>query len=275
MNNFLQIIYIASPLLLLTIGALISEYAGRMAIFLDGIINLGGFLFFTFTVKSGMIFPSVLLSVFACSLLVFLTEKIASSLNANMFLVSLSLNIFSTALVSLLSSVIFSSRGILFSKEFIFSPGQVRIISSVICLALSFLTIVILKHSRLGLQIRISGSDANVLDASGTSSKSIISFSWIIASAFAALVGVSMTMRISSYVPGLSSGRGWTALAAVFLGKKNPLLILLAVVVFALGEFLSTNIQNISFFENIPSSVLLSLPYLLALFLITIIPQKK
>ncbi len=275
MNNHLQILNIASPLLLITIAALISEYAGRMAMFLDGIINLGAFLFYTFAVKTGLAFPSILISVLLCTLMIFIAERIASLLHGNMFLVSLALNIFCSALVTLLSAQIFGTRGVLYSPDFKFDPVTARIYTSIICLGISIITIIILKNTRLGLSIRISGSDTQVLDGRGISSDAIKSLSWCITAAFGAFVGCSMALRLSSFVPGMSGGRGWTALAAVFLGKKNPLLVLLAVIVFALCEYLSTYIQNISFFANMPSSILLSLPYLIALLLIIIIPKRK
>ena len=50
MNIFYQIISLSVPLLLAGLGGLISEFAGRMAIFLEGAINLGAFFCFLFTV---------------------------------------------------------------------------------------------------------------------------------------------------------------------------------------------------------------------------------
>ena len=40
-------------LFLIATGALYSEYAGRLALFLDAVINLSAFLFFTFVSISG------------------------------------------------------------------------------------------------------------------------------------------------------------------------------------------------------------------------------
>lgn len=275
MNNVVQILHIASPLLLLTIAGLISEYSGRMALFLDGVINLGAFLFYAFTVKIGMWQVALAASIACCTIFIFAAEKIASKLNANMFLVSLALNIFCTAIVSLLSNIIFGTRGVLYSESFKFIPQNARLYTSITCLLLSILAIIFLKHTRLGLSIRISGSDREVLDGKGISSSRIQTLSWCLTAAAASFIGCSMAMRLSSFVPGMSGGRGWTALAAVFLGKKNPVLVLLAVAIFAVGEFLSTYLQNVSAFANIPSSILLSLPYLIALLLIIIIPKKK
>lgn len=56
------------------------------------------------------------------------------------------------------------------------------------------------------------------------------------------------------------------ALAAVFLGKKKPLRIVAAVLIFCFADLLAANIQN--YIPGIPSSFLISLPYLVSLILI-------
>ena len=75
-------------------------------------------------------------------------------------------------------------------------------------------------------------------------------------------------MHLGSFVPNLSAGRGWTALAAVFLGRKKVYGVFLGVLVFGLAEYVGNNVQRIAFFENVPSALLLTLPYIAALLLI-------
>ena len=58
------------------------------------------------------------------------------------------------------------------------------------------------------------------------------------------------------------------ALAAVFLGKKKPLRIVAAVIIFCLADLAGANIQN--YLPGLPSSFLLSLPYLVSLLLILV-----
>ena len=51
-------------------------------------------------------------------------------------------------------------------------------------------------------------------------------------------------------------------------------MVLAAVLVFALAEYAGSHIQNIQFFSAVPSSVLLALPYLLALVMIIVWNKK-
>ena len=275
MNMFLSVTSIAAPLLLITTGALVSEYAGRLAMFLECIINMGAFFCYAFSILTGNALAGTVISLALCCAIVFILERTASRFKANMFLVSLSMNLLFSAFTTFFSVLAFKSRGVLFSEEFLFSPGTMRLVTSIACYAVSAILILTLSFTKTGLIMRITGSDPEVLESRGYSADTFRCLSWIIAAFCGSLCGSVLTLRLSSYVPGMSGGRGWTALAAVFLGKKSPLLVALAVIVFALAEYASSYIQNIEIFRNIPSSILLALPYLISLLLIIIIPQKK
>ena len=49
LNSFFEILIMSTPLLLIATGTLFSELCGILAVFCDGIVNLGAFLFFLFT----------------------------------------------------------------------------------------------------------------------------------------------------------------------------------------------------------------------------------
>ncbi len=275
MNILFAIANIAAPLLIVTLGALISEYAGRMAMFLEYMINLGAFLCYAFGIATGNIALAMTLSVLCCSLLVLVLEKTASHFNANMFLISLAMNMLFGAAVSLLSTLCFGTRGVLYSPAFKFDPATMRTATSIACYGLAFLQIAFLLLTSPGLALRICGSDADMLEAQGIRTARYRSLAWILAVADGAFCGCVLAARLSSFVPGMSSGRGWTALAAVFLARKKTGALLPAVFVFALAEWLSSNIQNYEAFKNCPSSFLLALPYFLSLALIAVLPGKE
>ncbi|MBQ2601305.1 MAG: ABC transporter permease [Treponema sp.] len=275
MNAFISIINIMAPLLLITVGALISEYAGRLAMFMECIISLGGFLCYCFTIATKNAFLGVLISTLISTGLTVGIERISTRLKANMFLSSLSMNMIFAALTTLLSSVIFGTRGVLYSEGFSFPQTSTRTVTSIICFAVSALLIAFLKLTGPGLKLRITGSDPDVLESRGVSPDRYRCISWILAAACGSLAGGFYTLRLSSYVPGMSGGRGWTALAAVFLGRKHPAFVVVAVTVFAAADFASSNIQNIPGLSSLPSSILLALPYIVSIILIIAVPQKK
>jgi simple sugar transport system permease protein len=130
---------------------------------------------------------------------------------------------------------------------------------------------VLLQKTKTGRRLRITGSDPDVLFERGISPSYYRTISWIISGFFASLAGIFLVLKVSSFVPNISSGRGWIALAVVFLGRKKSIGIILAVLVFAGAEFLSNNLQG----SSVPSGLLIALPYAAALLLFILIPSKK
>ena len=275
MNPLVSILHIAAPLLLVTMGALISEYAGRMAMFLECMINIGAFFCYAFTAATHNLAAGMVLSVLCCTLMVLLFERTASHFHANMFLISLAMNMLFAALATLFSAAIFGTRGVLFGDIFKFDARNTRLATTILCYVFACAQIAMLRFTTPGLTLRITGSDSDMLSAQGISVARYRTLSWIFAAADGALCGCVLAARLSSYVPGMASGRGWTALAAVFLGRKRPLIVAFSVLAFALAEYASSTVQNIPLLSHIPSSLLLAFPYLLALFLIVAVPQSR
>jgi simple sugar transport system permease protein len=87
---------------------------------------------------------------------------------------------------------------------------------------------------------------------------------WAFAAFLAALDGASLTFRVGAYAPSGIAGRGWIALAAVYLGFRKPWGVVLAAIVFSFAERLGYGVQS---FGTLPATALLGLPSTLALLL--------
>ena len=258
----------SSPLILCSLGALFSEFAGCLALFLDGLVSFSAFLFYTLTVTTGSPLAAALLTCLATAGLTLGFSALIEAGKANRFIAAIAMNLLFSALTSCLSWLIFGTRGVLVdaTEVFKFSAGAARA-AAVSCSAVFVaLAVVFLKYSRHGLYLRVTGSDADVLKAKGVNPGNLRSLSWCLASLYGSLAGILLTLRLSSFVPNISSGRGWMALAAVFLGKKKPLRIVAAVIIFCLADIFAANIQN--YITGIPTSLLISLPYVVSLLLI-------
>ncbi len=273
MNTLANILISALPLLLASSGALVSELAGVMAVFIDGSINLGAFLFYALSDIFGNALIGFCLSCLICMTLLCLVSIFTEKTKANPFLAGLSFNLFSTGIISLLSSQIYKTQGVLSSSPLLHS-GTAHFLRTIItpCLyVFILLCAVLLQKTKTGRRLRITGSDPNVLFERGVSPSSYRTLSWIISGFFASLAGIVLVLKVSSFVPNISSGRGWIDLAVVFLGRKKSMGIFLAVLVFAGAEFFSHSLQG----RGVPSGILLALPYVVALFLFMLIPTKN
>lgn len=262
----LNILSFSCPLILCSIGALFSEYAGCLALFLDGLISFSAFLTYLFSIYTHSPIAGTLISSLICAALTGLFGLLIEKLKANRFIAAIAMNLLFSALVSFLSFICFGTRGILTNP--LFNPNYkiVEIWTLIISLILIVVSITLIKYTQLGLYIRITGTDSDVLISKGINPVYTRIVAWSLASFYSAFAGSFLVLKLSSFVPNISSGRGWMALAAVFLGRKKIWKITLCVIIFCAADYFGVNIQN--YFPNIPSSLLLSLPYLTALLLI-------
>lgn len=264
-----ELILMATPLMLVSIGALVSERAGVMAVYSDGLINLGAFIFFTITFFTNSVFFGFLCSLVICVSIALSCAYLTKLLKANPFLTGLALNVGISGIITFFSVQIFGTRGVIAFSDFAFAVNS-QILFACISWIVIILAILILVFTKIGLYIKITGSYPDVLIAKGIKPDYWKIFSWCVAGFFSAFAGCLLVLGLSSFVPNISAGCGWTALAVVFLGRKKISGVFIAVAIFTITEYLANNIQNIWFLSNVPSACLLALPYTVALILIAL-----
>ena len=262
----IDILAFSCPLLLCAMGALYSDYAGILAIFLEGLVSFSAYFMFYFTVSTGSAVLGMIFTCLLCVSSVIFFASLVEKLHANPFIGATAINLLFSALPSYFATMHFKNRGVLTSEAFNFPVFQTKLFTVFFTLSILSLAFLFLLKTRPGLYIRITGTDSDVLKAKGVNPVFCRIQAWAFAAFFASLSGAFLCMRVSSFVPGISSGRGWMALAAVYLGKKNPFRITLSVLIFCAADFFATSIQN--FLPALPTSVVLSLPYLVILLVV-------
>ncbi len=260
MLNFLGF---SCPLILAAAGALFSEYAGCLALFMDGLISFAGFLTYSFTVTTGSVILGTLLCAFVCVALCVMFAFIIEKSKANAFIGAIALNLLFGSFTSLFSWLGFGTRGVLTSKDFSFTLGAANTTAIMITILLTAGAIVYLKKAKGGIYFRITGTNPDVLLVRGVTPGIYRIASWGIAALFACFAGSFLAIRISSFVPNLASGKGWLALAAVFMGRRKLWLIAVFAVLFCVVEYAAVLIQSV--LPGLPSSVVLAMPYIILL----------
>ena len=263
MLNFLGF---CCPLLLAATGALFSEYTGCLALFMDGLISFAGFLTYAFTVATGSLVLGTGLSAVTCVALCLILAFIVEKTHANYFIAAIAINLLFSSFTSLFSWLCFGTRGVLTSQNFIYPLTATKVWTLLITILFITGAILYLKKTKGGIYFRITGSDPDVLLVRGVSPALYRIAAWGVSGFFASFAGSFLALRITSFVPNLASGKGWLALATVFMGKRKLPLIALYTLIFCAVDFAAVYIQN--FIPGIPSSLVLSLPYIFSLALI-------
>ena len=100
---------------------------------------------------------------------------------------------------------------------------------SIIALVIVMLVAVLLGRTIMGFEIRLVGAAPKAARFSGFSANRLVLFTFAVSGALAGLAGIiEVAGPIGHLDPGVSSGYGFTAIIVAFLGRLNPVGILIA-----------------------------------------------
>jgi len=133
-------------------------------------------------------------------------------------------------------------------------------------------TQVLLFRSRLGLRIRSVGEHPQAADTAGINVY-VLRYGAVISSGLlSGLAGAFLAIGISNtFVPGMTDGRGYIALAAMIFGKWTPIGAFIACLIFGFGQAVYDANSSIRI-----SQYLLSMtPYLLTLIVLAAVVRRS
>jgi simple sugar transport system permease protein len=268
---------IMTPLLLAGLGGLFTELAGMLDIALEGMLLSGAFAAVAVAHFSGSLFWGVLGGLFFSMLLAALHALVTLRLGANVFITGLAVNMLSSGLTVLLAGKLFDSRGVVTFNNI---PGLPLFLGRSVFFYLALLSVLLchlaLFKTPFGQRLRCCTDNRKLLSSLGITSDNYRFSAFLIAGFFCGLGGAALSLPISGFVPGMSSGNGWIALVVIFLGGKRPLGLLAAAFVFGLSESFSNYAQGLfSASGAAPLSLILALPYLFTLVVMVAVSAAK
>ena len=269
-------IRIMAPFLLAAIGGLFTELAGMLNIALEGLMLIGAFFSVVLAAATGSLFLGVVLGILASIVAAYVFGFISLNLRANIFITGLATNLFAEGLTVVLAFQIFGNKGVIRFANLpklpvlsIPSVQQIPVIGDIfvghnILIYVSWLMVIIaaivIYKTPFGLRIRGTGSNPGAIEAIGLSPRRYGMYAILISGFTCGLAGAVLSLQMGAFVPGITSGRGWIALVAIYLGNKNPLGILIACLVFGFAESFSNYAQGIM---DVPADFILAFPYII------------
>jgi simple sugar transport system permease protein len=131
-----------------------------------------------------------------------------------------------------------------------------------VALILLVLMHLLLFRTRLGLRIRSVGEHPQAADTAGINVYAIRYGAVITSGLLSGLAGAFLAIGVSNtFVPNMTDGRGYIALAAMIFGKWTPFGAFVACLIFGLGQAIYDNNSII----HVSPYLLSMLPYLLTL----------
>ena len=255
----IQTIRISIPYLLPSAGAVYSEKSGVINLALEGYMLIGAFAAAAGIYYSGNIFIGVIIAVLTAVVISLVQAYISVSTGANQIVTGIAINILAVGATKYSCKLFFGSSSnserIVGLEVLGFDPF---IILSVLAVALSW---IVLYKSRFGLRLRACGENPDAASSLGVDVTKVRYQGVIISGIFASLGGVYLALGQHSFTDGMVAGRGYIAIAAMIVGKWNPVGAAFACLFFGITESLSIHLQG----SSVPTQFIQMIPYVLTI----------
>ncbi|MCL2180552.1 MAG: ABC transporter permease [Treponema sp.] len=255
------------PVFYAALGGLFPALAGSLNIALEGLLLTGAFSSLAVYYFSGSAAAAVLCAVISSMALSAIHILTVYKLKADLFICGLAVNLLSVGMCIVLSDKLFGTKGVVALNG---APmlSNFYITFGIILLIISWIAV---YKTPFGYRLRACGKNSQSLVSLGINPKIYQSSAVLLSGFFCGIGGSFLSLNLGAYVPGMSAGKGWIALAVIFLGMKKPAGVLAAAFIFALAESLSNFAQGSL---QIPADFILAFPYICTLTAMILVSLK-
>lgn len=264
----------ASPVVLASMGAVVTERAAVPNVGVEGMMLLSSFFAVIGAILTGNAWAGLALGVAVAILAGAVLGFFAIDLKADIIVAGFAINILASGLTVLLLTTWYGQKGALRETGMatlprLDIPGVVRIpglgdalsghnVLVYVGWVLVAFTAVLLYRTPFGIRLRAVGESPEAAASMGVSVRRYQYQALLFAGFTAGLAGANLSIGyLSSFVREMTAGRGFIALAAALFGAKAPVPTFLAALLFGLAEGLGNQLQAL----RLPSQLVLMLPY--------------
>ena len=266
----LSVLAASTPLLLAAAGELVTERAGVLNLGLEGMMIMGAACGFAGAHFTGSVIIGALAGMFAGMFMSALFAGLTIGLAVNQVAAGLALTIFGVGLSGLIGGGFVGAR--IETAPHLWLPaltdlplfgrivfGQDGFVYTSIALVVGIWWF--LYRTRAGLILRAVGDNHLSAHALGYPVLRIRTFAVLFGGACAGLGGAYLPLAYTPFfIPGMTAGRGWIALALVVFASWRPGRVVIGAYLFGAVTILQLHAQAMSL--PIPSQLMSSLPYL-------------
>jgi general nucleoside transport system permease protein len=272
-----------TTLLFAAVGEIITERAGVLNLGVEGMMLVGAVTGFVVNLHTEEPWVGVLAAAGAGALMGLLHAVLVVGCRTNQVVTGLALVIFAQGLSGFMGE---SAVGV--APPETFTAVNVPLLSSIPVIgrilfrqdALVYLSFVVvaatwwfLFRTRPGLNLRSVGESPESADAAGISVVRTRFAAIAVGGAFAGVGGAYLSLaQAPSWIPNMTAGRGWIAIALVIFATWSPVRAALGAYLFGCVEALGFRLQAIGI--DVPSFFVSMLPYLFTIVVLVVISHE-
>ncbi|PDT88207.1 ABC transporter permease [Bradyrhizobium sp. Y36] len=279
----LSVLAASTPLLIAATGELVTERSGVLNLGVEGMMIVGAACGFAGAWLTGSIFIGALFGIAAGTLMSLIFALMALGLAVNQVATGLALTILGVGLSGLIGAGFVGERitpaahlhipGVtdipLFGRVLFGEDGFVYV-SIALVIGVSWF----LYRTRAGLILRACGDNHASAHALGYPVLRIRTFAVMFGGACAGLAGAYLPLAYTPFfIPGMTAGRGWIALALVVFSSWRPGRLVVGAYLFGAVTILQLHAQGWG--VGIPSQFMSALPYLATVVVLVLISRAR
>ena len=279
-------IKLSVPLLLTSLGEIISERSGVLNLGLEGIMIMGAFGGFLGAAFSGNMWVGFGTGMLSGVGMAFLLPLVSETLHGNQIVTGLGIFILGTGLSLLFFRTVFEGTFVpaVEGLEKISIPmlSDAPIIGPIlfqhdVMVYITFLLVPVfyylIFHTSIGLSIRSVGENPRVAESLGLNVTRIRYYSVMLGGALAGLGGAYLAIEYANkFTEGMTMGLGFVALAVVILARWNPVGALFASLLFAGAVVFQLRLQAVG--VELAPQFFFMIPYLLVIIVLLLVSRS-
>jgi simple sugar transport system permease protein len=279
----LSVIAASTPLLLAAAGELVAERSGVLNLGLEGMMIMGAACAFAGAYLSGSVVVGALCGVLAGTAMAAIFAIFTLGLAVNQVASGLALTILGTGLSGLIGAGFVGQRitpapqlhlpvltDLPLVGRILFGQDAFVYLSVALVIGIWLF----LYRSRAGLVLRAVGDNHTSAHALGYPVLKIRALAVLFGGACAGLAGAFLPLAYTPFfIPGMTAGRGWIALALVVFASWRPGRLVAGAYLFGAVSILQLHAQALGL--GIPSQLMSSLPYLATVIVLVLISRTR
>jgi simple sugar transport system permease protein len=279
----LAVLAASTPLLLAATGELITERAGVLNLGVEGMMIMGAACGFGGALWSGSILIGALCGVAAGVALSLVFAMMALGLAVNQVATGLALTILGIGLSGLIGAGFVGERITPAPRLNIPGLTDIPLVGRILfgedgfvylSLALVIAVWLFLYRTRAGLILRAAGDNHASAHALGYPVLRIRLYAVMFGGGCAGLAGAYLPLAYTPFfIPGMTAGRGWIALALVVFASWRPGRLVIGAYLFGAVTILQLHAQGWG--VGVPSQLMSALPYLATVIVLVVISRAR